>query len=135
MSRQRVVRRSKDSTAPPRRRVSSPGDDVARLRRSFYHWEHHAERADVQRPRHELVLEGRHTHQWNDVQSAAIGNLLLDRVDAGARVFHIEEHEFRSGLACDLRKPGGEELEREETETVLASQQLVFKWIAPHRRG
>src|SRR5215470_14622747 len=42
-----VVRRSEHRAAPSRRRISGPGDDVARLLSRLDHGDHHPERAYV----------------------------------------------------------------------------------------
>ncbi len=92
-----------------------------RLLGGLHHRHHDPQRPHVQRTRDELVLVCRHAHEGHDSQAAAVGHLLLDGVDAGTRVLHVEQDELGAGFLRGLRQARGEELEGEQTVRLFAA--------------
>ena len=78
---------------------------------AFDHWHHDASRAHIQGAGQEVILCSRHTDHGNDVGRSTAGHQRADRLDAPARVFHVEDNELRAGLGCHARDPGRVELE------------------------
>ena len=78
----------------------------ARLLGGADHRHHHAERADVERARDEVIFAARHAHHRHDVEPAAERELRLQRLEAEARVLHVVEHESAPALRQICGMPG-----------------------------
>ena len=111
-----VVREAERRAAPARRRIARARDDVRGFVGRADHRHHDADRADVERARDEVIFAARHAHHRHDAEAPAQRELGLERLEAEPRVLHVVEHEFRAGVAADLRHAGRKELEDHRAE-------------------
>ncbi len=111
-----VMRHAEAGASDAMRRVAGERDDVLGLGDGFHHRHHDAHGAGIEAAGDKVVLRRRHAHHRHDIQPAAGRHLRLDRVDAGAAVLHVVEHELRAGGGGDLRHAGREELEHHGAE-------------------
>jgi hypothetical protein len=82
--------------------------------------------------REEVVLAARHAHHRRNVDAAAVGDLRLDRLEAGARVLHVEDDELGARVPQHLRDTGREELEHHGAEDHLPADDPLSQGFACH---
>jgi hypothetical protein len=99
-----VVREPEGRAAPSRRRITRARDDVRGFLGRSDHRHHDAHRPHVERACDEVIFAARHPHHRHQVESPAQRELSLQSLEGQSRVFHVEQHEFRAGVAADLRQ-------------------------------
>ncbi len=127
-----VVREAERCAASPMRRILRAGDQLLGLRARFHHRHHHAHRADIERPRDEMIVPERHTNERHDRQAATQRELRFQGFEIEPGVFHAVHRELGTGIDQELRQARRHELEHHRTEGALPRSELVFERVGSH---
>jgi hypothetical protein len=89
----------------------------------------------VERARQEMVFAAGHANERLDADAATAGGEHLQRLEAQARVFHVEQRELAARGLQHLRHSRREEFEHHRARHGLAAQHLLPDRTRPHAQS